>query len=63
MAIDLFKDREREMNEGNDPVREVERSIIIIIIIIIIDVVVVVVIRRNTGNAGNIWKICVYRRW
>ena len=61
MAIDLFKDREREMNEGNDPVREVERSIIIIIIII--DVVVVVVIRRNTGNAGNIWKICVYRRW
>ena len=63
MAIDLFKDREREMNELNDPVREVERSIIIIIIIIIIDVVVVVVIRRNTGNAGNIWKICVYRRW
>ena len=60
MAIDLFKDR--EMNEGNDPVREVERSIIIIIIIII-DVVVVVVIRRNTGNAENIWKICVYRRW
>ena len=50
------------MNEGNDPVREVERSIIIIIIIII-DVVVVVVIRRNTGNAENIWKICVYRRW